>query len=156
MNFLLNFIVKKMGESKYNNYKCFLEENGYKLLYSLTEFINTQKISFECKNGHVTTLTATTFANKKCNKLSAELCSMCTKPSTSKEEFEIKKSTIFELNGHVITEINGRSVVYTCGNCNETRTSTFGNLKRSTKFCGVCTHLLQKKVWKKLSKNLNN
>ena len=87
-----------MGESKYNNYTEFLEKNGYCVLYSLQQFIDTQKISYKCRNGHVSTLTQTAFGNKKCSKLAHELCSKCIKAFTSNDDFDLKKNTIFALH----------------------------------------------------------
>lgn len=68
-----------MGETKYCNYTMFLREHGYKIVSSFNEFKTTKKISYECEIGHTTTLTHTTFANKKSSKNPKDLCTLCGK-----------------------------------------------------------------------------
>ena len=125
-----------MGETKYCNYTMFLREHGYKIVSSFNEFKTTKKISYECEIGHTTTLTHTTFANKKSSKNPKDLCTLCGKKVGN--DFDLKYNTILNLTGHRILTVDGRNVTYKCVTCNRTRSSTFSNLKKGSRFCGAC------------------
>ena len=126
-----------MGETKYCNYTMFLREHGYKIVSSFNEFKTTKKISYECQIGHTTTLTHTTFANKKSSKDPKDLCTLCGKKEVG-NDFDLKYDTILNLTGHRILTVDGRNVTYKCVTCNRTRSSTFSNLKKGSQFCGAC------------------
>jgi len=70
-------IILSNTMSKYNNYISFLNKNNYEMITLLEDFQTTKKMSFKCKNNHITTLTINTFGNKKSKNPPEDLCTEC-------------------------------------------------------------------------------
>lgn len=145
---------------KYNNYKKFLENNNFKIETQLEDFIDTGKITFICIDNHITTITCTSFANKKIkykNNIKL-LCTDCGKEEDNKINFEKYSKQISE-NGHKLTKLDPltRKCSYECGNCGEIRDSYIQCLlkKDVTSFCQLCINDKNKKTILDVDKELN-
>ena len=131
---------------KFNNYTKFLTENNFNLTSSSDDFINDNNMIFLCKSGHYTTITATSFANKKvkCKENCDLLCSTCAKEVENSITFERYKGIIAK-NGHTLLthEPSTKKCTYECGNCGEIRDSSMPGLLRkdATEYCGACLQL---------------
>jgi len=130
---------------KYNNYVSFLTSNGYNQVSSFDIFTTTKKISYTCKFGHTTTMSQTSFANKKCKKLPSDLCTECHTTVKVDSSFESKKDLIFKTNGHILLTLNKKEVTYKCGNCGQNRHSFYSSLKNAAKYCNSCISTTTKK-----------
>ena len=131
-----------MGQTKYNNYKKILEEYNYEICITFEEFAATNKISYKCETGHVTTLTTTSFQNKKTKTTDMRsLCTECFGELTKQLAFEEQKIKILNHTGHkLLRPLLDRKIEYVCGTCNSIQISTFSNLIKptSTKYCSKC------------------
>ncbi|AHL67536.1 homing endonuclease [Chloriridovirus anopheles1] len=123
---------------KYENYVAYLQSNSYTTKTTLSEFETSKKITFECQNGHLTTLSAGSFANKKAKKVN--MCSGCNHIADNQAVFEERKTTIFNSTGHILLSLDGKKAEYKCGTCGEIRQTDCGNLLKptTTAFCGSC------------------
>lgn len=129
--------------AKYNNIKTYLTENNYTLLTTFENYTDTKKIEYECKYEHKTTITVTSFANKKIKVDSpADLCTQCKINQDDNQNQLTLTKKILELTGHTITEfMEDRQVKYECGNCSTESISSVSNLKRNK--TGKCINCVQ-------------
>ena len=116
---------------------------GLFLETSSEDFILTNNMSFICSLGHKTTITGTSFANKKvlCKYNYKLLCTKCKKESDNKVYFDKYSEEILKI-GHVLIslESDSRKCSYKCGNCREIKNTYIQNLRKenTTRYCSSC------------------
>lgn len=126
---------------QYNNTKSYLEEKGFILQTELQEFKEIKKIAFNCMYDHSTTLTITSFINKKSKTKNnpEKLCTACDKDKNKEETFNKEKEKIKDNCGHILVSLVDReNAVYICGNCEAENKTWLSNLQRNTGTCPKC------------------
>jgi len=106
--------------------------------------VSSNKITYKCNKNHESTLTTTSFQNKKSKYTSTPemLCSSCNVKGTKQEDrFNDLAKEILDTTGHILLSLEkGRKISYECGNCKAHHTSTVSNMKRKgrTTSCLSC------------------
>src|SRR5688500_15992626 len=119
---LYKIIIILSMARQYNNTKDYLEGNGFILQTELDEFKESKKITFNCIYDHSTTLTITSYVNKKSKTKDnpEKLCTTCDKDKNKEETFNKEKEKIKEKTGHTLVSLKDReNAIYICGNCGE-------------------------------------
>ena len=146
---------------KYNNYNKFLSSIDFKLETTPEDFISTNNMIFECSLGHKTTITGTSFANKKvlCKNNYKFLCTTCKKDHDNNIMFN-KYSEEVVKNGHVLITLNSdtRKCSYKCGNCGEIKYTYIQNIRKESNsiYCSSCIQISNKLNIEDVNLILNN
>src|SRR5271170_2963611 len=129
--------------TQYKNFVKSLKENGFEMKTVKEKFIETKILEFMCKYGHITTLTADSFKNKRSKliklKKIKDLCTGCTNEEKIENIFENWKIKIKNKSGHILLTLgeNG-SITYKCVNCFSICHSNVRNMDSNTGFCSKC------------------
>lgn len=126
-----------VSKKTFNDDCEYLKNLNLTMTITLEDYLASKRLIFECERGHKTTLTRTSFANKRLANNS-----MCTKcgGANSEEKFESWKKRVFDNCGHILLELKDRHATYECGTCGAQKSTFVSNLckARTTKFCSSC------------------
>lgn len=137
-----------MTTQKQKNYISYLESHKFKV--TLIDDIN---VHYSCpEHNHLTELTVTSFANKKCKFKDAPalLCTDCKiafDKEASRAELEAKS------NHTILAYHDKEKVDFICNNCGAHRTSTKKSLETS-EYCGVCQNHHQRRPHHELQRQV--
>jgi hypothetical protein len=135
-----------MTTQKQKNYITYLESHKFKV--TLIDDIN---VHYSCpEHKHMTELTVTSFANKKCKfkDTPALLCTDC-KIAFDKEASRAELET--KSNHTILAYHDKENVDFICNNCGAHRTSTKKSLETS-EYCALCLNHHNRKPYDELRK----
>lgn len=136
-----------MTTQKQKNYISYLESHKFKV--TLIDDIN---VHYSCPEHHLTELTVTSFANKKCKfkDTPALLCTDCKigfDNEASRAELEAKS------NHTILAYHDKEKVDFICNNCGAHRTSTKKSLETSA-YCALCQNHHQRRPHDELQRQV--
>lgn len=137
-----------MTTQKQKNYITYLESHKFKV--NLIDDIN---IHYSCpEHNHLTELTVTSFANKKCKfkETPVFLCTEC-KIAFDKEASRVELEA--KSNHTILAYHDKENVDFICNNCGSHRTSTKKSLEIS-EYCALCQNHHQRKPHAELQRQV--
>lgn len=127
-----------LGETKYGNYKAYLEQTGFTLTSTYTDF-KENRISFICPQQHERTITAKYMGIRKHS--GETLCSECCQGSKLNIKLDMLKDMVKTHTGHIVLGLDhNRKVTFECVTCGSVGTTFVSNMLKedASIYCRSC------------------